>query len=303
MNFKNYQATASGMATIGFIGIGTMGAGMVKNLAKHNHKVIAYNRTRERAEELAAQDDRITAGTLDDVAETEAIITCISNDQALDETLFKSGFLQRLRQGQTLIDSGTTSVEMTERIAAACAKQGVAFLDAPVTGSRAGAESGTLLFMAGGERKTFDAMIPVMQAMGTRQVYCGPQTHGQRAKIALNLAQAMILESYLEGLALGIKEGVPLDAMIEILDNSGAKCGIGTVKLATIRKRDFVQRFKLSLMYKDLLLAQQEIAKLKLTLPIAQQMPVIYREAMAHPDEDFSITAATIEKHAGIEFK
>jgi 3-hydroxyisobutyrate dehydrogenase-like beta-hydroxyacid dehydrogenase len=299
--FFNCSRIRSPVAIIAFLGIGTMGSGMVKNLAKHNHTVFAWNRTKIRAE--AMESEHIRSVTLSQVVGAEYLITCLANDSALDTVLFHSGLLEALSPGKMLIDCGTTSVAMTQRIAKACKERGVMFLDAPITGSKVGAENGTLMFMVGGEQEVFEKALPILKTLGTKHVYCGQATLGQKAKIALNLTQALVLESYLEGLALGVKNGVPLATMREILDNSGAKNAVSLVKVPQILQGDFAQRFKLGLMYKDLLLARKEMERLKIILPLADRISYIYEDAMEFKDEDIAATAKMIERKAGVKFQ
>jgi 3-hydroxyisobutyrate dehydrogenase-like beta-hydroxyacid dehydrogenase len=288
------------MTTIGFIGIGTMGSGMVQNLARKGYTVLAYNRTARAAETLVQQN--ISQATLLQVQQCNIVITCLAHDEALRETLLHTKFIANMNTGAVLIDCGTTSLEMTEELRQASERNSVQFIDAPVTGSKIGAENGTLLFMVGADEELFTHVLPVLEAMGTKHVRCGPTSYGQRAKIALNMTQALMLESYLEGLTLAVKNGVPQKAMVEILENSGAKCGIGSAKFSQIVKGDFTPRFKLSLMRKDLLLAEREVEKLQLSLPLAKEITNIYTQSLQYAEEDICATAKTLETHNHFKF-
>ena len=293
---------ASEIKTIGFIGVGTMGRGMVKNLAKNNFKVLVYNRTRSKIEDL--KSDMITI--VDSIEETGAgdvVITCLPSDDSFRNVVLDSGLLPKL-ENKYLVDCGTTSIELTEKTNSICKGKKVDFMDAPITGSKLKAADGTMTMMMGGNKDTFNLLLPVFQAMGTTHVYCGGVTYGQRAKLALNMAQAMILESYLESLVFAVKNGVPLEAMEKIMDNSAAKSGVGSFKMKYIKKRDFEQHFMLKLMHKDLIFAESEMKKLNLDLPLAKHIREIFEKSLSkHGDSDMSSIVKKLEEHASIELK
>ncbi|HLD97320.1 MAG TPA: NAD(P)-dependent oxidoreductase, partial [Candidatus Nanoarchaeia archaeon] len=186
----------------------------------------------------------------------------------------------------------------TAEIAKKCAEKGAGFLDAPVTGGMRGAAEGTLLFMIGGQHETFERCRQAFEAMGKKLVYCGPNTYGQRMKIALNLTQSMMLESYLEGATLGLKEGLKLGTIMDVLDNSGARSGVASSKMSSILKRDFSPTFLLELMNKDLKLAETEINKLGLKLPNAAATIKVLQEGMDNglSNEDWIAIAKLLEE-------
>ncbi len=285
---------------IGFIGVGTMGRGMINNLKK-TYDVTVYNRTRARAEALGGVSVAGSPGEA--AAAADIIFTCVSNDTALTEVLFgDKGIFSVELKGKTLVDSSTTSLELTEKIKKQADGKGAKFLDAPITGSKLGAEGGTMMFMVGGEKNIFDGLLPVLETMGKRFVYCGESGNGQRAKHALNLTMSMILESYLEGMALGIKHGVPADAMQEILDNSGAQNAVATFKMPYIKKRDFDQHFMLKLMHKDLKLAEADRRALGLYAPLSDAITGVFGKALPRGDEDIATIAKTLEQKNDISF-
>ena len=279
-----------------------MGKGMALNLAKHGFDVIAYNRTKRKADEIAGGKIK-AAGTLLDVCSANVIFTCLPSDVALLEAFTT---LQHPLKGKILIDCSTTSIDVTQQIAQKAHENGFSFIDAPITGSKLGAEKGTLMFMLGGEKKVIDGCIPIFQAMGKHFVHCGKNTFGQRMKIALNVTMAMMLESYLEGVVLAMKNGLPLHTIQEVFDNSAAANGIASWKMPLIKERDFSDpHFMAKLMHKDILLAEQERKKLGLHLPLAEQMLPVFQEVMnrGEGNDDWSTIVKTLEKMAGIEIK
>ena len=236
-------------------------------------------------------------------SKARVIFTCVTDDTAIDDVLFrKGGVFETITPKNVLVDCSTTSIEMTERMAQECKSQNIAFLDAPLTGSKVGAESGNLVFMVGGRKDVLEDNKPIFEAMGKKIIYCGENTKGQKAKLALNLMQALILEGYAEGMIFALKNDVPLDALLEIIDNSGAKNNLATYKLPFILKRDFHPHFKLDLMKKDLQLASKELERLQLDMPLSKLILNVYKEASAQGlgNEDYVATVKVLEKKAKV---
>lgn len=293
------------MEKIGFIGLGTMGSGMVQNLLKNGFNVTVFNRTKSKADGIKHQNITIADSPKDAIEKSDIVITCVKNDSALEDVLFsKNGVFEALGKGKALIDCSTVSIELTQKIAQECDKKNAEFLDAPITGSKLAAEGGTLMFMVGGKKEVLESLMRVFNAMGKKAVYCGENTYGQKAKIALNLGQSLILQSYLEALMLGLKEGVSIEAMAEIFENSGAKSAVGSFKLNYIMKNDFEPHFKLELMDKDIKLAMSEIKKLKIDLPLSSKISGVFDLAMEKgwEKEDWSAIAKLLEENSKMEF-
>lgn len=291
------------MKNIGFIGIGTMGRGMVKSLLKSGFNVFAYNRTRSKAEAIKHKNFNIVDKPKELPEKCGVIFTCVSSGDALKDVLFsENGVFKTLNGKGVLVDCGTTSAELTKEIYGKAKNKNAEFLDAPITGSKIGAESGQLVFMVGGSKGVFDKCKPLWDAMGKRAVYCGSNGAGQKAKYALNLAQALVLEGYLEGLIFGLKNNVPMDAMIEILDNSGAKNGVASFKMPCIISRDFNPHFKYKLMHKDLKIAEDEMKKLNISLPLSKTMFRHFKKGHKKglDEEDFCSLVKLLEEEAGI---
>ena len=290
------------MKNVGFAGIGTMGSGMCKNLLKAGFNVFVYNRTRSKAAAIKGANVVGTPAELCD--EAEVIFTCVANDFALKEILFsEKGIIRSLSPKNILVDSSTTSVDLTCEIAKKCGEKKAAFLDAALTGSKKGAEDGTLLFMIGGKKEVFEKCREIFEAMGKKFFHCGPNTYGQRMKIALNMTQAMVLESYLEGVALAIKEGLPIDVILEVFDNTGAKNGIATAKMPSILSQDFTPHFLLELANKDMKLAEREMNKLGLELPLGKEIVRVFQEAVDKGlgKEDWSAIVKLLEQRVDVK--
>ena len=198
------------MAQLGFLGLGIMGYPMARHLLKAGHEVALWSHTATKAQELAAEGKGIACATPKEVAQrADFIFYCVGNT-AMDHavTVGKNGLLEGIRPGSVTADCSTVSPTASEELGAAFAAQGVHFLDAPCTGSKAGAEGGTLTFMVGGDQGAFDRAKPYFEIMGKRLYYCGPSGNGLRAKLTQNLVLANLMQAFAEGMVSATKNGI-----------------------------------------------------------------------------------------------
>ena len=292
------------MKNIGFIGIGTMGRGMVANLLKNGFNVFAYNRTKEKIKGIKHTNFKAVGKPKELPPICDVIFTCVSNDNALKEVLFsENGVFKTLNEKNILIDSGTTSLQLTNEVYRKAKEKNAEFLDAPLTGSKIGAETGQLVIMVGGSKKVFDDCMPLWNVMGKKVVYCGENGSGQKVKHALNLAMSMILESYLEALVFAMKSGVSIWPIMEVLDNSGAKNGVASFKMPYIMERNFKPaHFLYKLMHKDIKIAEKEIKDLGLELPLSKGIFKIFEKGHEKglDEEDFCSLVKLLEEECGV---
>ena len=293
------------MKNIGFIGIGTMGRGMVANLLKNGFNVFAYNRTKEKIKGIKHKNFKAVDKPKELPPICDVIFTCVSNDDALEEVLFsKNGVFKTLNEKNILIDSGTTSLQLTNVVYRKAKEKNAEFLDAPLTGSKIGAETGQLVIMVGGSKQVFDDCMPLWNATGKKSVYCGENGAGQKAKHALNLALSLILESYLESLIFAMKSGVDIVTIMEVLDNSGAKNGVASFKMPYIMERNFTPaHFLYKLMHKDIKIAEKEIKELGLNLPLSKEIFKLFQKGHEKglDEEDFCSLVKLLEEEAGVK--
>jgi 3-hydroxyisobutyrate dehydrogenase len=288
---------------IGFIGLGTMGKGMILNLLKNNFEVVCYNRTKSKADDIKNSNFSMVDHP-NELHNCNIVFVCVSNDESLQHVLFNKNGLFETFKNNVLVDCSTTSIDMTQKILVECESKNIKFIDAPITGGRNGAETGNLMFMYGDSHNVFDTYKKLFESMGKKFVNCGNTTFGQRAKLALNVTQSMILESYLEGVTLAVKNGVSLETIMYIFENSFAQTKMAGV-MPKVKSKDFSQNFKLNLMRKDIGLAQTEIEKLNLDMPFAKKISDIYDKAISkgYGDEDFTAVSKIIEENNNVEFK
>jgi 3-hydroxyisobutyrate dehydrogenase/2-hydroxy-3-oxopropionate reductase len=295
------------MAQLGFLGLGIMGYPMARHLLHAGHEVALWSNTHAKAHELAAEGKGIACATPKEVAQrADFIFYCVGNT-AMDRavTLGKDGLLAGIRPGSVTADCSTVSPSESQELGEAFTAKGVHFLDAPCTGSKAGAENATLTFMIGGDEGAFGRAKPHFEVMGKRLYYCGPSGQGLRAKLTQNLILANLMQAFAEGLVLATKNGVSPELMLDILDNSAAKSGLISAKAPFILKRDFRTNFSTKWMHKDVGLALESAKALDLPLPLTAITEQMLRAAIGkgYGEDDFCSTIRVLEDLAGIEVK
>jgi len=260
------------------------------NLLKAGFPLTVWNRTKAKAEPLIAAGAKLATDPRGVAEHADILITIVSDPQALEAVLFKSGALVALRQGATLIDSSTVSPDLARRVAAACAERGVDFLDAPVTGGTWGAQKGELVFMVGGKAEVLERVKPVLEAMGKKFPLLGPNGAGQTVKLGMNLLLALQVDAFAECLALVRGAGVPAEKLMEVFQASMARSGVLDVKAPMMVKGEFPASFPLRLMHKDVRLALELARERGVKLPAGAAAYETYSEVLSSSkdDPDFS---------------
>ena len=206
---------------LGFIGLGRMGAGMATNLLKAGHQVTVYNRTPDKTAALVARGAK-AAARVSDACRGEAVITMLSNDEAVESVTFgKDGIEHSLGTGAIHVSSSTISVALSERLAEAHAKAGQRFVSAPVFGRPDAAAAGKLFFVAAGEPAAVKAATPLFEVMG-QQTFALSETPkaANLAKLSGNFLIASVIESLGEALALVAKGGINRRQYLEMLTST-----------------------------------------------------------------------------------
>jgi 3-hydroxyisobutyrate dehydrogenase-like beta-hydroxyacid dehydrogenase len=275
---------------------------MAANLVKAGHEVTVWNRTPGKDVEGAK-----TAATPAEAARgAEVVWMCVSDTKAVESLLFgPNGAENSLTDGMVIIDSSTISPTATLKFADRVRGKGVAYVDAPVTGSKIGAEGGTLIFIVGGPEAVVEKLKPLFSATGKAVFRMGDTSKGQAAKLAMNLQIAMIYEGFAEALTLATKLGVSAETMMPLIQASMVKSGVVEYKAPFVLRRDFSPNFPLRLMYKDIKLALEAAKEARVKLPGLETVEEIYEVAVedGHQDLDYAATLTLLEKWAGVEVK
>ena len=282
---------------VGYIGLGIMGNGMVRNLLKKGHAVTVWNRSAGRAAPLREAGAAVAQSPRALAAEVEVVCTCVSDPPALQAVSEgANGFLAGLKEGTLVVDFSTVGPVAVKALEAACRQRGARFLAAPVTGSRKGAEGGTLLVICGGSPEAFAAAEPVLAAVGSKAILVGDVAQAAQMKLVGNLILAHMLEALSEGTALAAGAGISIEKMLEVVQASGYASPLWDFKGKALAARDFSTQFSIDLMHKDLTLAMELGHQHGVPLPGAAAIREVYQLARAQGlgEQDIAATAAVV---------
>ena len=286
---------------VAFLGLGIMGRPMASNLAKKGHDVAVWNRTPKEV-----PGARIAATPAEAAQDADVVWMCVSDTAAVERLLFgEDGVEPSLRDGMVVVDSSTISPARTLEFAERVRARGADYIDAPITGSKIGAESGQLIFMVGGAEHTIERIRPLFDAMGKAVKRMGDTGKGQATKIAMNLMIAMIFEGFAEALTLATKQGVQAEDLVELIGMTMVKSGVVDYKAPFVLKNDFTPNFPLRLMHKDIRLMLEAAKDTRVKLPGLEIVEEVYDVASEEgmDDLDYAATLTLLQKWAGLEVK
>lgn len=287
---------------VAFLGLGIMGHAMATNLVKAGHEVTVWNRTPGKIVEGAGIAPTPAAAAQG----AEVVWLCVSDTAAVEKVLFGAeGVEPSLTEGAIVADSSTISPSATVKFADRLSGKGVAYVDAPMTGSKIGAANGTLIFMVGGDEAIVERLNPLFAAMGKKIFRMGETGKGQATKLAMNLQIAMIFEGFAEALTLATKLGVDAKQLLSLIEATMVRSGVVDYKGPFILNRDFTPNFPLRLMHKDIRLALEAAKEARVKLPALETVEEIYEMATedGHSDLDYAATLTLLEKWAGVQVK
>jgi 3-hydroxyisobutyrate dehydrogenase len=255
---------------VGFIGLGTMGQGMARNLAKAGFPLTVMTRRFEKAGEFASSVPGARA--VRDPAEvgkaSDVIVSSVPDSPEVEEVhLGDRGTAAGAAHGAIVIDTSTIAAEAARAIGERLGARGIAFLDAPVSGGQKGAIEGTLTFFIGGEAAALEKARPVFEAMGKRITHLGPSGSGQLGKAANQILVGVNLMAVSEALSFAKKAGLPLSGLHEALTAGAANSWALEVLGRKMIDRDFKPAFAVKHQQKDLAIVLKTSREQKLPLP------------------------------------
>lgn len=283
------------MATgkISFIGLGAMGQPMASNIVKKGTALTVYDIDPERMQPVLALGANGAESVGDAVTGAQIVITMLPATQHVEAVVTgPDGVLSHVEPGTVVLEMSTIAPTGTDRVARACAKQGVAFVDAPVGRLAYHAQRGESLFMVGcDDDALFERVRPLLDAMGTTIHRCGGTGAGIRTKIVNNFMIISLVQITAEGLALAAKMGVDIGILKEV--NAGTSGNNGQFQFNFANKvlqGDTEPGFAIDLAHKDLGLAMEAAAEFRLGLPVGASVHAVYGAARAgkYAGKDFS---------------
>lgn len=287
------------MARIAFIGLGNMGGPMSVNLVKAGHQVRGYDIVPEKIARAASGGVEAASSNPDAVQGADFVFTMLPTGKEVREVLVDIDQIMDLVGPDTIIvDSSTTDLDATDYIHVQAKKRGLALIDSPVSGGMAGAEAGTLTFMAGGDAGAIDTAEPVFLAMGKQMVRAGGPSAGQAVKVCNNMLLGISMVGTCEAIALGEAAGVDHQVLFDVISTSTGNCWSMNVNCpmpdmvdTAPANRGYTPGFTAKLMLKDLTLSQAAAAKTGAVTPLGEHARALYEAFCDERDGEVDFSA------------
>ena len=272
------------MSTIAFLGLGVMGAPMARHLARAGHHVVVYNRTASKSLAWVALNGNQAAPTpAEAAAGAEIVALCVGNDDDVREVVLgPNGALGSMEPGSILIDHTTASAGVARELAAACADRGIGFVDAPVSGGQAGAESGRLTVMCGcDDAEVFVRAKAAIDAYANSCVQLGPAGAGQLTKMVNQICIAGLLQGLAEAVNFAQQAGLDVDQVVDVIGKGAAQSWQMDNRARTMAADEFEFGFAVEWMRKDLGIVLDEADRNGARLPMTALVDQFYKEVVA----------------------
>ena len=290
---------------LGWIGIGRMGYAMAERLAKAGCDISVWNRTRAKAEPLAAHGAKIV-DSLSELAGCDIVFTMVSTGKDVKEVLFgPQGVTAKGKAPKMVVDSTSISLEESAEIRQKLAGAGVKLLAAPVSGNDKVVKSGKLMFVVSGPQEAYDTARPYLDAMGRGSSYVGDGELSRIAKICHNVHLSVVIQSLCEITILAQKAGMPRHAFLDFINNSIFGSMFTRYKTPALVNLDFHVTFTPELLRKDIDLGLAAGRQLNVPMPLTSTTRDIVQTLIGHgyTDKDFASLIALQAKASGIELE
>jgi 4-hydroxybutyrate dehydrogenase/sulfolactaldehyde 3-reductase len=270
------------MTRVGFIGLGTMGAPMARNVLKGGHSVVVYDLNPKAVAALVEAGARPAGSPREVAAASDVVITMLPDAPDVDAAVNGTdGIAAGIRPGSIYVDMSTIDPTTTQRIGATLAEKGVAMLDSPVGKTVEHAVAGTSTLMIGGDAAVLERVRPVLAAMGQDLIHCGGLGMGQAMKLTNNLLAAVLITASSEALVAGVKAGLSIETMISVLKTTMAWNQQLAVSMhLRALKGNFDPGFMVKLAHKDCRLAVAMNEQLGLAAPVGAATLGVLKEAL-----------------------
>lgn len=271
------------MHKLAFIGLGVMGAPMAGHLAAAGHTLCVYNRSAARAKAWVDRHGGTCAATPREAAHgAKFVFACVGDDPDVEAVaLGEQGAFAGMSPGAVFVDHTTGSAALARRLAAAAQSLDIETLDAPVSGGQAGAQSGQLSIMVGGQSATFARAEPVMRAYGRVIKRLGEHGAGQLTKMVNQVCIAGLLQGLAEGLHFGQRAGLDIEAVVEVISQGAAQSWQMENRHAQMAAGEFDFGFAVEWMRKDLRICLEEARHNGSTLPVTALVDQFYADIVA----------------------
>ncbi len=262
---------------VAFLGLGVMGFPMAGHLQAKGFEVTVYNRTETKAQAWAEKfGGHYKATPAEAAAGADFVMMCVGNDKDLKAVAAEA--LKGMKSGAVLVDHTTASADAARQLYALAKVQGVAFIDAPVSGGQMGAEKGQLTIMCGGEQAAFDSAKPIMDCYAKATTLLGASGAGQLTKMVNQVCIAGLVQALSEGLAFAEKAGLDGNLVLDVISKGAAQSWQMENRGKTMLRREFNFGFAVDWMRKDLGIVLEEAKRNGAKLPITAQIDAFYGE-------------------------
>ena len=276
---------------LGFIGLGAIGLPMATNLCQADVPLAVHTRSRHAETAPGLQGARRCASPAAAAEAADVLLICVSDDAAVETVLFGAdGAASALRPGSVVVDCSTIAPATALACAERLARQGISYLDAPVTGGTEGAKAGTLTLLVGGEPEALERTRPILEVIGGTIHHFGPVGRGQQVKAVNQVLVAGSYAAVAEAMALGERLDLPMDQVVEALKHGAAGSWALEHRAPGMLAGRYPLGFKLALHHKDLGIALDAAKNMQLELPISNLVQQLEEGLMqqGHGDEDVS---------------
>ncbi|MFC6988892.1 NAD(P)-dependent oxidoreductase [Haloplanus sp. GCM10025708] len=290
--------------TIGFVGLGIMGAPMAKNLLDAGYTVVGHNRSQEPVDEHVAAGGEAAATPKEAAERADVVIMCLPDSDVVTEVMrADDGVLAGLSGGEIVVDNSTISPTVTEELAEEVRERGANMLDAPISGGETGAIEGTLSIMVGGDEGVLAEVRPILSAMGETVTHCGGNGAGQVTKACNQIVVAGSMVAISEALVFAHKADADLQAVVDAISGGAAGCWALDNRAPDMIRGDFDPGFFASYQYKDLRIATDAGEAYGSPMPQTELAHELYKamEQTGRGMDDNSGVMQIIEDLAGTE--
>jgi 3-hydroxyisobutyrate dehydrogenase-like beta-hydroxyacid dehydrogenase len=288
---------------LGFIGIGNMGSRIARRLLEHGYRLMAYNRSRNAAEELVKYGASVADSVGMLASEADVILSSLPNDDAVKSVYTDpQGVLAYAHRGSAIIEMSTVLPATSRQLYDLSREAGMHCLDSPISGSTPLAEKGTLTLFCGGDEELFQAAQTIFSSIANQNFYLGGSGSGAAMKLVANTLLGIGMQAIAESVALGQKEGLDRHRLLDVLSHTAVIAPAHLGKLSRADQGDYSVQFPIGLMNKDFRLILETAAASEVPMPAtaaAFQMNVA--EFNESSEEDFSAVIKLMERLARLE--
>ena len=268
------------MNKIGFIGLGVMGYPMAGHLSNEFSDICIFNRSQEKVRKWLSQYSGKAFDTPEELSsQCNVIALCVGRDEDVREMMSgKKGILNSVNPGTIIIDHTTTSATLSKEMNELARQKGVIFLDAPISGGQAGAESGQLSVMVGGDEASYKSIKPILNTYSKFTKYMGPSGSGQLTKMVNQICIAGLVQALSEGVNFSEKVGLNTTDVMEVITKGAAQSWQMENRWKTMLKDEYDHGFAVDWMRKDLDIVSEQAGQVGANIEITEMVNKFYKD-------------------------